>query len=103
MICKLHPKYKAVRPPTSKKHGCVCGEVWRRKTGKQWYVGSPPRNTHTPILLKFKQVPNGKVHEGEFVWSDAEQAFVEVQEDGIGLYPEDNWLIMAWARKRGKP
>jgi hypothetical protein len=29
--CKLHPKYKVIRPPTSRKLGCTCWLAWRRK------------------------------------------------------------------------
>ncbi len=27
-VCKLHPKYKGTRKPTSKKNGCICREVY---------------------------------------------------------------------------
>lgn len=28
MKCKIHPKYKGVRPPTSKKKNCTCMNVF---------------------------------------------------------------------------
>ena len=27
--CKIHPKYKAIRKPTSKKKNCVCKLIWK--------------------------------------------------------------------------
>lgn len=26
--CPIHPKYQALQPPTSKKEGCVCQEIY---------------------------------------------------------------------------
>lgn len=28
MKCKLHPKYKGIKPPTSTKEGCICSDIY---------------------------------------------------------------------------
>ena len=29
--CPIHPKYQALRPPRSKKAGCVCAEIYQQQ------------------------------------------------------------------------
>lgn len=29
--CKLHPRYKGVRAPRSKKSGCVCNRIYKQR------------------------------------------------------------------------
>lgn len=35
MKCKLHPKYKVIRKPTSKKEGCVCSMIWANSVAEK--------------------------------------------------------------------
>lgn len=35
MKCKLHPTYKAIRKPTSKKEGCKCAIIWHGEQAKK--------------------------------------------------------------------
>jgi hypothetical protein len=47
--------------------------------------------------LRYKD-PQGKVHQGKFVWSDREHTWVECAggPDGIGLYASDGWKVLGW-------
>lgn len=35
--CKLHPKYKAMRRPTSERPGCKCMSLWNIAQGAREY------------------------------------------------------------------
>ena len=38
LTCKLHPKYKCKKMPTSTKEGCICREIWFNHVQKQYEI-----------------------------------------------------------------
>lgn len=65
--------------------------------GKSWNTTKPPKRKVKPIRLRYQDLA-GKVSQGDFVWSDMENTWVECVEgpDGIGLYEDDGWKVLGW-------
>ncbi|MBU6500958.1 MAG: hypothetical protein KGJ89_02425 [Patescibacteria group bacterium] len=64
-----------------------------------WKTTRPPKRKVRPVKLRYRNIQMGVgVSRGDFVWSDRENAFLEVIEgpDGIGLYKDDGWEILGW-------
>ena len=53
MKCKLHPKYKGKRQPTSKKPGCTCFEIWLK-------LQTPRMGVHPTKVISDKTKYNRK-------------------------------------------
>ncbi len=62
-----------------------------------WKTTQPPKRKTKPVRLRFSG-PGVKVSQGNFYWSDSENAFLECCEgkDGLGLYKEDGWEVLGW-------
>jgi len=62
-----------------------------------WKTTKPPKRKVKPVQLRFKD-SSGKVYQGNFVWSDGENTWVEVCNgpDGLGLYENDGWKVLGW-------
>lgn len=65
-----------------------------------WKTTKPPKQKVKPVRLRF-QDSSGKVYQGNFVWSDGENTWVEVcyGPDGLGLYENDGWKVLGWMEK----
>lgn len=50
-----------------------------------------------PVRLRYRN-PMGNIYTGDFIWSDTEQAWVEVidGQDGIALYESDGYKVLGW-------
>jgi|GEM_PF-5765304 len=63
---------------------------------ENWNVTEPPKSETKPIKLRYKD-PQGKVHQGSFVWSKMERTWVEVtMGESIGLYEDDGYKVIGW-------
>ena len=62
-----------------------------------WNKPEPPKKHGKLICLRYAYL-NDEPQTATFSWSDQEKAFIECVEgpDGIGLYPDDGWRILAW-------
>ncbi len=62
----------------------------------KWNTSSPPRRRQRPVRLQV-QSGDGMRFTSDFVWSDREGTFLQCDtEDGVGLYEDDGWKILAW-------
>lgn len=48
-----------------------------------------------PVRLRYRD-SSGKIYQGNFVWSDGENTWVECAEEGVGLYEDDGWKVLGW-------
>ena len=46
MKCKLHPKYKAIRKPTSKDYRCTCRRIWRAELCRRRAMATAQTHWH---------------------------------------------------------
>lgn len=62
-----------------------------------WKTTEPPKRKTRPTKLRFRG-PGVKVSQGNFYWSNSENAWLECVEgeDGVGLYKEDGWEVLGW-------
>lgn len=62
-----------------------------------WNITKPRKRRKNPITLRYQQ-GDGPKQQGQFVWSDVEDAWVELCDhpDGIALYPDDGWKVLGW-------
>ncbi|MDP3696688.1 MAG: hypothetical protein Q8R55_01495 [Candidatus Taylorbacteria bacterium] len=62
-----------------------------------WKTTKPPKRKVKPVRLRY-QDSNGNIRQGNFVWSDRENTWVECAEepDGLGLYEDDGWKVLGW-------
>lgn len=62
-----------------------------------WKTTKPPKRKVKPVKLRY-QDSDGNVHQGDFVWCDTERTWIECSDDpdGVGLYEEDGYKVLAW-------
>jgi cytochrome c peroxidase len=52
--CKIHPNYRAMRAPTSKKPACSCREVWNGRVAAVVMQAGKPVRSKRPVGWKPK-------------------------------------------------
>ena len=60
-----------------------------------WKISEPPKRKTKPVKLRY-QDSLGKIYQGNFVWSDGENTWIECAEEGIGLYKDDGYKVLGW-------
>lgn len=64
-----------------------------------WRTTKTPKRKTTLIKIRYKD-PEGKIHVGNFFWSDRESTWIESvePEEAVGLYEyeKDGWKVLGW-------